>query len=360
MLTCPKCKSNMIINIVYGLPGKTLRQRANKGEVALGGCVIRHESQDYKCKSCNFEFSEMITLEESLIIILYFFVKKSDKNLSIEKQKQVKINNAYSQLAHLDWKIMHTESPDHYGFIYLTLDRGIVESAFRSFESFKKFPKDKNLQRKKIDKFKKNLYEKNSGRKTVLEPSNQFIYFELYRYEKTYEIFSKYLKEAPLLRTHYLNILANYNFNKENKIRKFESDEELKLLKKSKDQEVYVNKDKYVVLEDDHDPPNNFFEKILFKPLTKFTFSVRVDNCLQYANINFIGDLIQKTENKLLQIPNLGIKSIKEIKDTLMSLGLSIGMNIENWPTSFEDVKVLEKKIGYSDINYAANKINKS
>ena len=52
---------------------------------------------------------------------------------------------------------------------------------------------------------------------------NQFIYFELYRYEKTYEIFSKYLKEAPLLRTHYLNILANYNFNKENKIRKFET-----------------------------------------------------------------------------------------------------------------------------------------
>lgn len=360
MLTCPKCKSNMIINIIYGLPGKILRQRADKGEVEIGGCVIGHDSQDYKCKSCNFKFSEMITLEEFLIVTLYFFVKKSDKNLSIEKQKQVKINNAYSQLAHLRWKTMHTESPDHYGFIYFTLDRGIIESTFRSFENFKKLPKNKISQRKKIDKFKKNLYEKNSGRRTVLEPSNQFIYFELYRYEKTYEIFSKYLKEAPLLRTHYLNILANYNFNKENKIRKFESDEELKLLKKSKDQEVYVNKDKYVVLEDDHDPPNNFFEKILFKPLTEFTFSVRVDNCLQYANINFIGDLVQKTEYKLLQIPKLGIKSIKEIKDTLTSLGLSISMNIENWPASFEDVKVLEKKIGYSNINYAANKINKS
>ncbi|MDA9181469.1 hypothetical protein N9O44_02655, partial [Gammaproteobacteria bacterium] len=83
-------------------------------------------------------------------------------------------------------------------------------------------------------------------------------------------------------------------------------------------------------------------------------------NCLQYANINFIGDLVQKTEHKLLQIPNLGIKSIKEIKDILTSLGLSIGTNIDNWPTSFEDVKVLEKKIGYSNINYAANKINRS
>ena len=170
----------MIINIIYGLPRHSLRQRAAKAKVSLGGCVIDHDSQDYKCKSCNFKFSEMITLEEYLIIVLYFFVKKSDKNLSIEKQKQVKINNAYSQLAHLDWKTMHTESPDHYGFIYFTLDRGIIESAFRSFESFKKLPKDKNLQRKKIDKFKKNLYEKNSGRKTVLEPSNQFIYFELY------------------------------------------------------------------------------------------------------------------------------------------------------------------------------------
>jgi hypothetical protein len=122
----------MIINIVYGLPGRSLRQRADKAKVSLGGCVIHHESQDYECKSCNFKFSEMITLEEYLIIVLYFFTKKSDKDLSIEKQKQIKINNAYSRLAHLRWKIMHTESSDHYGFIYFTLDRGIVESAFRS------------------------------------------------------------------------------------------------------------------------------------------------------------------------------------------------------------------------------------
>ena len=358
MLTCPKCKSNMIINIVYGLPGQSLRQRAAKGKVSLGGCVIDHDSQDYKCKSCNFKFSEMVTLEEYLIIVLYFFVKKSDKGLSIEKQKKVKINNAYSQLAHLRWKIMHTESPDHYGFIYFTLDRGTIESAFRSFESFKKLPKDQNLQRKKIDKFKKNLYEKHSGRKTVLEPSNQFIYFELYRYEKTYEIFSKYLKKLPLLKTHYLNILANYNFDIENKIRKYESDEELKLLKKSNNQEVYIDKSQYAVLEDDHDPPNNFFEKILFMPVTKFTFSTRVNNRLKYANINFIGNLVQETEYSLSQIPNLGIKSIKEVQKNLKLCGLSIGMKIENWPSTFEDVKVLEKKLGYSDINYAVNKID--
>tara|TARA_Y100000389_G_scaffold200938_1_gene242486 strand:- start:47 stop:1129 length:1083 start_codon:yes stop_codon:yes gene_type:complete len=358
MLTCPKCKSNMIINIVYGLPGQSLRQRAAKAKVSLGGCVIGHDSQDYKCKSCNFEFSEMITLEEYLVIVLYFFVKKSDKNLSIEKQKKVKINNAYSQLAHLRWKTMHTESPDHYGFIYFTLDRGIIESAFRSFENFKKFPKDKNLQRKKIEKFKKNLYEKNSGRKTVLEPSNQFIYFELYRYEKTYEIFSKYLKEVKLLETHYSNILANYNFKEKNKIRKFESDEELKLHKKSKDQEVYVNKSTYSVLEDDHDPPNNYFEKILFLPIVDLNLSTRLKNPLKHVNINFIGDLVQETKHSLSQKPNLGIKSIKEIQKTLKLCGLSLGMKIENWPISFKDVKVLEKKLGYSDKNYAVNKIN--
>ena len=93
-------------------------------------------------------------------------------------------------------------------------------------------------------------------------------------------------------------------------------------------------------------------------PVAEFTFSKRVNNRLKYTNINFIGNLVQETEYSLSQIPNLGIKSIKEIKKTLKLCGLSIGMKIENWPSTFEDVKALEKKLGYSDINYAVNKIN--
>ena len=120
---------------------------------------------------------------------------------------------------------------------------------------------------------------------------------------------------------------------------------------------MYVNKDIYAVLEDDHDPPNNFFKKILFMPVTELTFSTRVNNRLKYANINFIGNLVQETEYSLSQILNLGIKSIKEIKKTLKLCGLSTGMKIENWPLAFEDVKALEKKLGYSDINYAINTI---
>jgi len=96
----------------------------------------------------------------------------------------------------------------------------------------------------------------------------------------------------------------------------------------------------------------------LFMPVTKFTFSTRVNNRLKYANINFIGNLVQETEYSLSQIPNLGIKSIKEVQKNLKLCGLSIGMKIENWPSTFEDVKVLEKKLGYSDINYAVNKID--
>jgi len=55
-------------------------------------------------------------------------------------------------------------------------------------------------------------------------------------------------------------------------------------------------------------------------------------NCLKAARISHVGDLIQRTEVGLLKTPNLGKKSLTEIKDVLASRGLSLGMRLENWP----------------------------
>jgi DNA-directed RNA polymerase subunit alpha len=60
--------------------------------------------------------------------------------------------------------------------------------------------------------------------------------------------------------------------------------------------------------------------------------TVRSANCLKAENIFYIGDLIQKNENELIKIPNLGKKSLTEVKDVLASRGLSLGMRLENWP----------------------------
>jgi hypothetical protein len=57
-------------------------------------------------------------------------------------------------------------------------------------------------------------------------------------------------------------------------------------------------------------------------------------NCLKAENIYYIGDLVQRTENELLKTPNLGKKSLTEIKDVLATHGLSLGMRLESWPPS--------------------------
>jgi DNA-directed RNA polymerase subunit alpha len=59
---------------------------------------------------------------------------------------------------------------------------------------------------------------------------------------------------------------------------------------------------------------------------------VRSANCLKAENIYFIGDLIQRSESELLRTPNLGRKSLNDIKDVLASKSLSLGMKLENWP----------------------------
>lgn len=80
-------------------------------------------------------------------------------------------------------------------------------------------------------------------------------------------------------------------------------------------------------------PPVN---ENLFKSVEEFELSVRSANCLQNANISYIGELVQKTEADLLKTKNFGRKSLKEIKDKLSELGLTLGMHIENWPNLLE------------------------
>ncbi len=65
--------------------------------------------------------------------------------------------------------------------------------------------------------------------------------------------------------------------------------------------------------------------------------TVRSANCLKAENIYYIGDLIQRTEVELLKTPNLGKKSLTEIKDVLASYSLSLGMRLENWPPASID-----------------------
>jgi DNA-directed RNA polymerase subunit alpha len=75
-------------------------------------------------------------------------------------------------------------------------------------------------------------------------------------------------------------------------------------------------------------------EPILLRPVDELELTVRSANCLKAENINYIGDLVQRTEVELLRTPNLGKKSLTEIKEVLESHGLSLGMRIENWPPS--------------------------
>ncbi|MGR9105526.1 MAG: DNA-directed RNA polymerase subunit alpha [Gammaproteobacteria bacterium] len=74
------------------------------------------------------------------------------------------------------------------------------------------------------------------------------------------------------------------------------------------------------------------FDPVLLRPVDDLELTVRSANCLKAENIFYIGDLIQRTEVELLKTPNLGRKSLTEIKDVLASKGLSLGMRLENWP----------------------------
>jgi DNA-directed RNA polymerase subunit alpha len=73
-------------------------------------------------------------------------------------------------------------------------------------------------------------------------------------------------------------------------------------------------------------------DPILLQPVDDLELTVRSANCLKAENIYYIGDLIQRSENELLKTPNLGRKSLNEIKEVLASKSLTLGMKLENWP----------------------------
>lgn len=88
--------------------------------------------------------------------------------------------------------------------------------------------------------------------------------------------------------------------------------------------------------------PDLPFNPALLKKVDELELSVRSANCLKNDNIVYIGDLIQKTEGEMLRTPNFGRKSLNEIKEVLTSMGLSLGMDVPNWPP--ENIEDLAKK----------------
>ncbi len=93
---------------------------------------------------------------------------------------------------------------------------------------------------------------------------------------------------------------------------------------------AFVNLD--AIAEQEAKKEQNDFDPILLRSIDELELTVRSTNCLRAEGIFLIGDLIQRSEFDLLKTPNLGKKSLNEIKDVLASKNLSLGMVLENWP----------------------------
>ena len=83
--------------------------------------------------------------------------------------------------------------------------------------------------------------------------------------------------------------------------------------------------------EEDETPP---VDPIMLRPVDELELTVRSANCLKVEKIHYIGDLVTRKESDLLRTPNLGGKSLNEIKEVLAARGLSLGLELENWPPS--------------------------
>ena len=85
------------------------------------------------------------------------------------------------------------------------------------------------------------------------------------------------------------------------------------------------------------------FNRNLLRKVDELELSVRSANCLKNDNIVYIGDLVQKSEGEMLRTPNFGRKSLNEIKEVLTQMGLTLGMQIVNWPP--ENIEDLAKRM---------------
>lgn len=96
---------------------------------------------------------------------------------------------------------------------------------------------------------------------------------------------------------------------------------------------VFINFEEEQEFDLEEEPPAE--EKVnenLLRSVDELDLSVRAENCLQAANIKYIGDLVQKSEAEMLKTKNFGRKSLKEIKELLAEMGLALGMKLDNWP----------------------------
>lgn len=84
------------------------------------------------------------------------------------------------------------------------------------------------------------------------------------------------------------------------------------------------------------------FQDVLYRPVEELELSVRSANCLKNANIRFIGELVQKTEQDMLKTKNFGRKSLNEIKEVLQAMGLSLGRKLEGWDPDARSPKPAE------------------
>jgi DNA-directed RNA polymerase subunit alpha len=90
--------------------------------------------------------------------------------------------------------------------------------------------------------------------------------------------------------------------------------------------------------------PRPAFNEYLYRPVEGLPISVRAFNGLQNADIKYIGELVQRTEQDMLKIKNFGRKSLNEIKEVLTDMGLSLGMRLENLPSRSELDRMWEEQ----------------
>jgi DNA-directed RNA polymerase subunit alpha len=104
---------------------------------------------------------------------------------------------------------------------------------------------------------------------------------------------------------------------------------------------AFVNLDSSILQEPSKEEEE--IDPVLLRPVEDLELTVRSANCLKAEAVQYIGDLVQRTETDLLKTPNLGKKSLNEIKDVLQSRSLSLGMRLDNWPPSFLQIKEKDK-----------------
>ena len=104
-----------------------------------------------------------------------------------------------------------------------------------------------------------------------------------------------------------------------------------KILKEQFDVFVDFNEDAEPEIAVEEDEEDDFNENLLVA-VDELELSVRSANCLQNANIRYLGELVQRTREEMLRTKNFGRKSLKEIEDLLAARGLSLGMQLEAWP----------------------------